>query len=362
MAREHAAAVNTDASRTAVLPRNLRSVADAQNVFVFAMEISPRSADRLRELITPIHIRKSLDARLDQIQTLHFASMTVFEDQRLDPTLVLEANFDGRPGPFWADLEAAIGPRLRGMLRFCKRPSGAAGDMFDVVTAPDSQAPIAPLLEAVAVRPTAVHQGNRGARRAQIEQEAQLFGDVRRAMSNPQRFRGHSAQQIHQALREEFIDRPSVTMPLRAWAWPRLADVGKLFLFVALVILLLNLPGMLLAWLISPVWAAVIVFMLAIVALLWMLWPELTHLGAATKTKWSLSLLRQAALVLLILAVVEIVVVIIVAIVPIAFDALTHPSLAVTTTVSILRTSFDQPKNFVAALKSNPAVQQAFQQ
>ncbi len=144
------------------------------------MEISPRSADRLRELITPIHIRKSLDARLDQIQTLHFASMTVFEDQRLDPTLVLEANFDGRPGPFWADLEAAIGPRLRGMLRFCKRPSGAAGDMFDVVTAPDSQAPIAPLLEAVAVRPTAVHQGNRGARRAQIEQEAQLFGDVRR--------------------------------------------------------------------------------------------------------------------------------------------------------------------------------------
>ena len=83
---------------------------------------------------------KSADGPLGQIKTLHFLSMTLFEDPRFDATFVLEANIDGPPGPFWADLDAAIGPQLRTVLRFCQRPVGLVGDKFDVVTAPGSEA------------------------------------------------------------------------------------------------------------------------------------------------------------------------------------------------------------------------------
>jgi hypothetical protein len=66
------------------------------------------------------------------VPALHFMSLSVFPGFDYDPLFVIEANFDGAAGPFWAQLEAAIGPDLRAMLRCCKRPLDNDGPLFDV--------------------------------------------------------------------------------------------------------------------------------------------------------------------------------------------------------------------------------------
>ena len=113
--------------------------------------------------------------KLQAIKTLHFLSMTVFADDKYDPIFVLEANFDPPDGPFWADLEAAIGPELRDLLGLCKRPPGRTGKMFAAVTAEGAKMPIAPLLEAQALVPTVGYEGARGMTRERIEREAALL-------------------------------------------------------------------------------------------------------------------------------------------------------------------------------------------
>jgi hypothetical protein len=109
------------------------------------------------------------------VPTLHFMSISIFEDVHFDPLLVIEANFDGPPGPFWAQLEAAIGPQLREILSYCERPSGRTGEIFDLIVRPSSKHPLAPFLEARTVKPMIFHQGNRGLDRRRIDQEARLF-------------------------------------------------------------------------------------------------------------------------------------------------------------------------------------------
>ncbi len=42
------------------------------------------------------------------VPTMHFLSMSVFQGADYDPIFVIEANFDGRPGPFWAQMEATL--------------------------------------------------------------------------------------------------------------------------------------------------------------------------------------------------------------------------------------------------------------
>jgi hypothetical protein len=130
------------------------------------------------------------------------------------------------------------------------------------------------------VSPTAVHQGDRWKSRVQIEQETNLFRAVQEALKNPQLPRPF-ANAIHQALREELIpDHPILTTPPRPA--PRTSDLSNLLRFVALIILALNVPGVLLAWAISPFWAAA-VFLVAIAAFVWMLWTDVRSLGAELK-------------------------------------------------------------------------------
>ena len=105
--------------------------------------------------------------------------MSVFKGADYDPIFVIEANFDGRPGPFWAQLEATLADYLRPMLRCCKRPLDKDGPLYDAVTEANSRDPIAPYLERRTVKPSVFHHGNRGLERERILREGELFRATR---------------------------------------------------------------------------------------------------------------------------------------------------------------------------------------
>ncbi len=158
-----------------------------QTILSVVVEVEPKSTAKLRALLE--RLRQDVEAMTPKyrnlkhaVPTLHFISMTVFGDAHHDPILVIEANFDGPPGPFWARLEAAIGPRLRDMLRCCKPPRDKTRGMFDGIVAAGARLPVAPYLEARTVRPAVGHQGNRGLSRPRIEAEAALFGAVQKEL------------------------------------------------------------------------------------------------------------------------------------------------------------------------------------
>ena len=187
-----------------------------QTLLTVAIEVQPASADRLRGCIRQLQsdeqtVSAAFPGPYDRMKTsvplLHFMSMMVFEDDQYDPLFVLEANFDGAPGPFWAQLEAVIGPELRAMLRCCKQPRDASGALFAAITAPGSRQPLAPFLEACTVFPAAKHQGNRGRTREQILREAALFRAVQAELEDPARFRDDDAAGIHRTLRAALLPR-----------------------------------------------------------------------------------------------------------------------------------------------------------
>ena len=153
----------------------------AQTVLSVVLEAQSKGLSILRDLIEQLKHQEENPppphagsyARLRSlVPTLHFMSISVFEDDHFDPLLVIEANFDGPQGPFWAQLEAAIGPQLREILRYCERPAGRTGETFDLITRPGSKHPLAPFLEAHTVTPMIFHQGNRGLDRRRIDRIA----------------------------------------------------------------------------------------------------------------------------------------------------------------------------------------------
>ena len=192
-----------------------------QTILSVVLEVVPGSVGRLSGIIELI--KKDEDvlrpgdtepySRLKwDVPTLHFMSMSVFHDAHYDAIFVIEANFDGPPGPFWAQLEAAYGPYLRPMLRCCKRPADSAGSLYDAVTSPDSRSPVAPYLERKTLRPSAFHQGNRGMTRDRILREAELFKATRTELTqddptiaNP--YRSMTADQIHHNLRAALVSK-----------------------------------------------------------------------------------------------------------------------------------------------------------
>src|SRR3974390_2256770 len=148
-----------------------------QTTLSVALEVKPESYEHLSGLLDDLHAKRCVDPFgavgpfaefLTRVPVLHFMSLSLFPGYDYDPLFVIEANFDGAAGPFWGQLEAAIGDDLRSFLRCCKRPVDGDGRLFDAVTAPDSRAPIAPYLEARALTPTAFHHGNRGMTRDRI--------------------------------------------------------------------------------------------------------------------------------------------------------------------------------------------------
>ncbi|WP_395666179.1 hypothetical protein [Methylocella sp.] len=236
-----------------------------QTTLSIVLEAQPESLDRLKGLV--MQLREDEEAakfgRLsDRVPLLHFMSISVFEGAEYDPALTIEVNFDGPPGPFWAQFEAALGADVRPMLRCCKRPADEAGPLYDAVTRPDSGSPLAAYFEARTHRPSVFHHGNRGLARARIVDEGALFEAARAELARRDGagrgvYRGLPAQEIHARLRAALLERHpwlGEPAPERIPPLEKAADVARLAGFAALVVSALVLPGAVLALFVPAHW------------------------------------------------------------------------------------------------------------
>ena len=106
-----------------------------QTILSVVLDVEPQSAKLLAQLIEDFKAAQEPPGSDEwwysdlkkRVPLLHFMSMSVFESAAFDPIFVIEANFDGSPGPFWAQMEAAFEAKLRAMLRCCKRPEDGDG-------------------------------------------------------------------------------------------------------------------------------------------------------------------------------------------------------------------------------------------
>ncbi len=281
-----------------------------QTTLCVPLEVKPESCIRLSSLIDAMTKQQDGDRHFAQIAgyvpVLHFMSMSVFPASDYDPLFILEANFDGDPGPFWAQLEAAPGMDLRAMLRCCKRPLDRDGLLYDAVTQPGSRAPVAPYLEARTQHPSVYHQGNRGLSCARILAEHKLFLAVRDLLDAPVQeapFHTLAAPDLHRAVR-------AALLPQNAWlgqkAPPRitsaesLTDYGRMACLVLAAMLVLSAPGTLLAAL-SPWRAYLLLIVLTSVVFGGLAYRNRAGLpGTEVPTRFRLSgfLLRQAAFIM----------------------------------------------------------------
>lgn len=235
-----------------------------QTTLCVPLDVNPDSCGRLVSLIEALKQQeddctdksKPNFARLiKRVPLLHFMSMSVFLDADYDPIFIIEANFDGPPGPFWAQLEALIGEELRRMIRCCKRPRDATSTLYDVVTDSLSRSSVVPYLEACTQSPSVFHHGNRGLTRAQIFAEHQLFLDLTSEIDPPggaSPYRGTPPEQTHQQLRTVMLARPNEPHawlkeqpPPRISVWENAVDKARLAAFAAVVLALLATPGLL---------------------------------------------------------------------------------------------------------------------
>lgn len=256
-----------------------------QSILTVVLDVDPASAETLRQRIRDLRASqealpgRTYGALLDAVPTLHFMAITVFEDAAHDPILMLEANCDGTAGPFFAQLEAAIGNELRDFLRCCKRPRDGTEALFDSVTA---TGPVAPYLEAHLVTPSYGHMGNRGLERPRIEREAALFGAAQAAIDAERpALVALPPPAIHARLRQTLQPAfPWLDEAVEARIAPgeSLLDYARLAGFAVLVLGLLALPWWLVfGWPWAPV-AAV----LATAALIG-LSPELRAVASGSK-------------------------------------------------------------------------------
>lgn len=254
-----------------------------QTTLCVPLEVKPESCSRLSALIEELRIREDIGkfghpenfARIARdVPTLHFMSLSVFTASEYDPIFILEANFDGTPGVFWGQLEAALGNDLRDILRCCKRPLDGDGPLYDAVTAPDSRAPLAAYLEARTQWPSVFHHGNRGLTRDRILKESALFTAVRGELDDadaaaPDPYRGMDASAVHRGIRQRmlashpWLDEPP---PERFPTGERLGDILNLLLFAVVVLFVLSLPGFVLSLLLP--WTVYVPLVLVTAALL----------------------------------------------------------------------------------------------
>lgn len=233
-----------------------------QTTLSVVLEVEPASTGRLSAVIEkvkydeehPVLPTAEMYSRLkENVPTLHFMSMSVFEGADYDPIFVIEANFDGEPGPFWAQVEATLGEDLRTMLRCCKRPLDSDGGIYDAVTRDGSRYPIAPYLEHRTLRPSVFHHGNRGLTRERILREGALFKATRAELGQPSPqlpnpYRAlKEAEEIHRKLRaallksHAWLDEPA---PARISLKERTGDLLRLFALLFVVLFVLSFPGL----------------------------------------------------------------------------------------------------------------------
>jgi hypothetical protein len=256
-----------------------------QTILSVVLDVEPQSAKLLAALIEDFKAAQELPGPKvwysdlkERVPSLHFMSMSVFEGSAFDPIFVIEANFDGPPGPFWAQMEAAFGGKLRPMLRCCKRPGDGDGLVYDAVTKPLSLYPLAPYLEKRTFWPSVGHQGNRGLGRDRILDERKLFLATRCALAQPDPtapnpYRDITAGQIHQKLRAQLLPKfpwLATQAPARISWLQRATDVGRLVVFALVTLFCLSIPGMVVAPL-APTWRFLVLLALLTGLVAWLL-------------------------------------------------------------------------------------------
>lgn len=222
----------------------------AQSICSVVLDVRPQSADLLRDRIRAMKVRlEGVEPKYDSfrkaVPSLHFMSLTVCDDPQYDPVFVVEINFDGAPGPFWGQLEAAMGADLREMLRYTKPPTTGAGALHAAITEANSHSPVAPLLEARTVKPAVFHQGNRGLDRLRIAREGELFRALQVAADAPA-LRTLSAVEVHAKLQTALVgqfDWLKTPVPDRIGIMESLMDYGRFGLFGLSVVVCLLIPG-----------------------------------------------------------------------------------------------------------------------
>jgi hypothetical protein len=280
-----------------------------QTTLSVALEVKPESYEHLSGLLDGLHDKRCVDPFgavgpfadfLTRVPVLHFMSLSLFPGYDYDPLFVIEANFDGAPGPFWGQLEAAIGDDLRDFLRCCKRPLDGDGRLFDAVTAPDSRAPIAPYLETRALTPTAFHHGNRGMTRDRIRDEHKLFLATReRLAAEDADYRKLEPVGVHKKLRAALVNKfpwLSQPAPLRISFRDDAADRLKLAAFIVAAIFALSLPGLALTLFMPAPRYFVLALILFVVLAAWLKRIADPLPGTATPTRFDLPKLLFAQL------------------------------------------------------------------
>ncbi len=277
-----------------------------QTVLSVVMEVQPQSAGRLTGLIDAMEAAARNPAPgmpqyavlKTQVPTVHFLSVTVFEDGQYDPLLVIEVNCDGPPGPFWAQMEAAYGPTLRDMIRCCKRPADERGILFDGVAAAGARRPVAPYLEAMTRRPMVFHQGNRGLDRDRVLRDAGLFLATRRVLAQAGPVTSPTdAERVHQALRGALMEEfpwLGQAAPARISGAEKAADLLHLLGFLGALVFCFSIPGLVLAPFSHPLALSLFLLVLAAFAgaMVWRLRAPLAGQAAPAPTG-GLSLSRK---------------------------------------------------------------------
>jgi len=250
-----------------------------QTVLTISLEVQPRSVATLRKTIE--NLKTTLEGQPaqageddpykifgDMVPALHFMSMMIFEDERYDPVLTIELNFDGAAKDFLPRVEVDyLQSHMRQMLRLCKRPQGERGNLYDEVTADHSRAPLAPYLETCIIRPAVFHQGNRGLDRNRILAEWALFTNAQTALKEPSIYRETRASEIHAKLRAALINKHGWLAEPEPERWTtaeRIEDAARLAGFIWAAVFCLAVPGMVLALLFGPCYAAVFSLLAAI--------------------------------------------------------------------------------------------------
>ena len=282
-----------------------------QTTLCVPLEVKPESCARLTALIAALNRREDESGGpaglnyhrvFTMVPALHFMSMSVFPGHAFDPIFILEANFDGPPGVFWGQVEALLGDDLRAIVRCCKRPLDGKNALYDAVTLGNA-APCVAYLEAQTQGPSVFHHGNRGLTRDQILEGHKLFLAVRDAVdAMPETDPAVAHRQLRAQLAGRFpvLGTPA---PPRLSGGERAMDWARLLWFVVQVLLVLSLPGILLAQ-VMPLKAYLVVVAGLAAWTIWLVWNNRHALtGTEVTTRVKVQLLAPDRLVLLALGV-----------------------------------------------------------
>ena len=232
-----------------------------QRTLCVPLEVKPESCSRLSALIAEFRERKYPAGRgfadtyerikID-VPPLHFMSMSVFPSATYDPIFILEANFDGEAVPS-GDRSRAFGEELRAMLRCCKKPLDEDGPLYESVTAPGSRAPVAPYFDARTQRPSVFIT-------AIAAWRGTGFSTTSGSSSRP---RGDRLPQRPEPLSRDgqrrgacgVADAAAAGLPVarqqgadsKISIGERARDLGRLIAFAVVLLLVLSLPGLVLA-------------------------------------------------------------------------------------------------------------------